>query len=62
MKYEFITVTYENNKLAGAELLAHRETIAACAAKGWRYVGYIPTKLGPSGKTLELDLVFETES
>ncbi len=32
------------------------------ADKGYRYVGFIPTKQGPSGKIVEADLIFESLS
>ena len=31
------------------------------AAEGARYVGWFPAKQGPSGKTVEFDLIFEVE-
>lgn len=39
----------------------HREIINKRAEKGWRYVGYIPTKQRGTGHTCELELVFEKE-
>ena len=60
-KYEYEHVVLKNNYVANAVITAHREIIDAYAQKDYRYAGYIPTKYGPSGKTVELDLIFETE-
>ena len=34
----------------------HREIIDEYAAKGWRYVGYLPTMFSGEGGTKEVDL------
>ena len=39
----------------------HREIIDEYAAKGWRYVGYLPTMFSGEGGTKEVDLIFERE-
>ena len=39
----------------------YRSIINQRAAKGWRYVGYIPTKQRGTGHTQEMDLIFEKE-
>ena len=59
--YEFVNIVLKNNPATNAFLAEHREIISEYAKKGYRYVGYIPTKQGASGKTVELDLIFETE-
>lgn len=56
---EFVRIEYENNKMTNAELHGHREIIEEYAKKGYRYVGFVPVKFGPSGKTLAIDLIFE---
>ena len=56
---EFVRIEYENNKMTNAELRGHREIIEEYAKKGYRYVGFVPVKFGPSGKTLAIDLIFE---
>ena len=52
---------YDNNRVAGAELTSHREVIEEYALKGYKYLGFVPVKLGPSGKMLALDLVFDNK-
>ena len=38
----------------------HREVINEYVEKkGYEYIGFIPVLFGPSGKTLEVDLVFK---
>lgn len=60
-KYEFVKIIMKNNAVANATLDEHRKIISDWAEKGYRYAGYIPTKQGPSGKAVEIDLIFETE-
>lgn len=57
---EFVRVKYANNKLINAEIKEHREIIEEYTEKrGYQYVGFIPVVFGPSGKTLEADLLFQ---
>lgn len=57
---EFVKLKYANNKLINANLKEHREVIEEYVEKrGMRYLGYIPTLFGPSGKTLEIELIFK---
>lgn len=60
-KYEFVTVKVKNNPVMNADLSEHRKVITEYAAKGYSYKGYIPTVQGPSGKIIEMDLIFEIE-
>lgn len=60
-KYEFVTVKVKNNPVMNADLSEHRKVIEEYAAKGYSYKGYIPTVQGPSGKIIEMDLIFEIE-
>lgn len=56
---EFVRLKYANNKLINAEIKEHREIIEEYVEKkGYEYVGFIPVVFGPSGKMLEVDLVF----
>ncbi|MGI6115275.1 DUF4177 domain-containing protein [Luoshenia tenuis] len=59
MNYTFVRLEYENHKTATAQLKQHREIIAEYAQKGYRYAGYLPVQIGPSGKNLKIDLIFE---
>lgn len=58
-KYEYVTVN--TDQLIGAACDKHRKIISDCAAAGWRYVGFIPTKISGHGTLLEMDLVFEKD-
>lgn len=60
-KYEYVNIKLKNNPTASAYSEEHRKIIDEYAEKGYRYVGYIPTRQGASGKIVEFDLVFETE-
>lgn len=60
-KYEFVTVKLKNSPPGSAFLTEHREIIADYAQKGFEYKGFIPTQQGASGKTVEIDLIFETD-
>ena len=57
---EFVRLKYANNKLINADIKEHRDVINEYVEKkGYEYVGFIPTLFGPSGKTLEVDLIFK---
>lgn len=57
---EFVRLKYANNKLINADIKEHRDVIAEYVdKKGMEYIGFIPVLFGPSGKTLEIDLIFK---
>lgn len=57
---EFVRLKYANNKLISAEIKEHREVIEEYVnKKGYKYIGFIPVLFSPSGKMLELDLIFK---
>ena len=56
-KYEYVNLNI--NSFVGAGSEEHREIIDEYAAKGYRYVGYIPTKISDYGKIKAIDLIFE---
>lgn len=58
-QYEYVSVHI--GKLFGATSEEHREIINDYAAKGWRYVGFIPTYITNHGKMEDMDLVFEKD-
>ena len=58
-KYQYIEVHI--GKFLGAKSEEHRMIIDDCAAKGYRYVGYIPTRQRGTGHVEELELIFEKE-
>ena len=56
---EFVRLKYANNKLINADIKEHYEIIEEyIEKKGYEYLGFIPVLFGPSGKTLEVDLIF----
>ena len=48
-------------ELPAQSCTSHREVIEEYALKGYKYLGFVPVKLGPSGKMLALDLVFDNK-
>ena len=58
-QYEYVEVKI--GKLIGAKSEEHRQIIDEYALKGYRYVGYIPTKISDHGKIVKMDLIFEME-
>ena len=60
-KYKFEHIVLKNNYVTNACLSEHRQIILDYAAKGYKYSGFIPTKQGPSGKVVEIDLIFEAD-
>ena len=58
---EFVRMKYANNKLINANLKEHRGIIEEYVLKKhMEYLGFVPVLFGPSGKTLEIDLIFKT--
>ena len=60
-KYEYVRIKVKNNPVMNASLSEHRKVINEYAEKGYSYKGYFPTLQGPSGKIIEMDLIFEIE-
>ncbi|MDD6317198.1 MAG: DUF4177 domain-containing protein, partial [Clostridia bacterium] len=58
-RYEYVNVHI--GKFCGAKSEEHRQIIDEYAAKGYRYVGYIPTNISDYGKIKDMDLVFEKD-
>lgn len=56
---EFVRLEYKNSPPRSAELQHHQEVINEYVSNGYRYIGFIPVKLGPSGKILIIDLIFD---
>lgn len=59
-KYEYVNINIDR-VFMGSGSDEHRQIIDEYAAKGYRYVGYIPTEIAPHGKIVEMDLIFETD-
>lgn len=58
-KYEYVRVKiggFINSKCA-----EHRGIIDEYAAKGYWFIGYIPTEIEPYGRFMGIDLIFEME-
>lgn len=58
-KYEF--VQSHVNGCDASDLSGHRHLIMMYAAKGYRYAGFIPTKINENGKMENIDLIFERD-
>ena len=58
-KYEYVYINFDGFLGSGSE--EHRQIIDEYAAKGYRYVGYVPTNMTPHGKIVEMDLIFEID-
>lgn len=54
-KYAYVSV------IIGMGPERQRQIIDAYAAKGWRYVGYIPTDVSGHGMITSIDLIFEMD-
>lgn len=59
METKFIRIDYNNNPATTAQTEEHRKIIEDQAKEGYSYAGYFPVKMGPSGKMLVADLVFQ---
>ena len=57
--YEYVSVSLW--KFLGASMDQHRDIIDEYAAKGYRYVGYVPTNMNGHGVVTEIDLIFEKD-
>lgn len=60
MRYEYAEVHI--NRFLGAGSKEHRRLIDEYAAKGYRYVGFIPVNMTDYGKIKDVDLIFEIEA
>lgn len=58
-RYEYVTIYI--GRFFGAKSEEHRGIIDEYAAKGYRYVGFIPTNMNDNGKIREIDLIFEKD-
>ncbi len=58
-RYEFVQVHIGES--SGSITEGHRHLITVYAAKGYRYAGFIPTKISDNGKIEDVDLIFEKD-
>ena len=59
-KYEYVHLHIARFTGAGTE--EHRGIISEYARKGYRYIGFIPTRIDIYGRFKELDLIFEADA
>ncbi len=61
MKYEYVRINILGKGFFSNKTDGHRDIINEYAAKGYRYVGWFPTKSSNmiSGVIEEVDLIFE---
>ena len=59
-KYEYVHLNIV--RWEGAVSEEHRGIIDEYARKGYRYAGFIPTRIDSYGRFKELDLVFEADA
>ena len=57
----YVYVNVHIGKFFGAKSEEHRIIIDEYAAKGYRYVGYVPTNISDYGKIMDMDLIFEID-
>ncbi|MEA4823602.1 MAG: DUF4177 domain-containing protein [Clostridiaceae bacterium] len=58
-KYEYVRITIGG--FVNSKCEEHRDIIDKYATQGYRFVGYIPTKIESYGRFKEIDLIFETD-
>ena len=58
---KYVYVNVHIGKFFGAKSEEHRIIIDEYAAKGYRYVGYVPTNISDYGKIIDMDLIFEID-
>lgn len=58
---KYVYANVHIGKFCGAKSEDHRGIIDEYAAKGYRYVGYIPANISDYRKIKYMDLVFEAE-
>lgn len=59
METRFVRIDYYNNHATTAQTEEHRKIIEDQVKEGYSYAWYFPVKMGPSGKMLVADLIFQ---
>ncbi|MCQ2433118.1 MAG: DUF4177 domain-containing protein [Clostridia bacterium] len=59
--YEYVNVKLDTHMLS-YDLTQHKEIIDRYARMGYRYVGFVPTKIVGYGCIREIDLIFECDA
>lgn len=60
-KYEYVTIHTGGGFWIDNSAAEHRDIIDDYAARGWRFVGYVPTCFTSNGGLKEMDLIFEMD-
>ena len=60
LEYEFETVAAKKGSIL-INVTTHKKLIQERARQGWRYTGWIPTRMGVDGPIIAMDLIFERE-
>ena len=58
-QYEYVNI--KMGKIFSSKTDEHRRIIDEYAARGYRFVGYVPTHIDVDGKINKIDLVFEID-
>ncbi len=61
LKYEYVNISVAGFFTIGSKCEEHRKIIDEYALKGYRYVGFVPTRMTENGKYRDIDLIFEIE-
>lgn len=59
MEIKYVRVDYNNSKTGSSKTNEHQNIIANMLNENYSYLGFIPVKMGPSGKILSIDLIFK---
>lgn len=59
MEIKYVRVNYNNSKTGSSETSEHQNIITNMLNENYSYLGFIPVKMGPSGKILSIDLIFK---
>ena len=59
MEIKYVRVNYNNSKTGSSETNEHQSIITNMLNENYSYLGFIPVKMGPSGKILSIDLIFK---
>ena len=58
-RYEYVSLHTGGGFWIDNSSCEHRRIIDKYAAKGWRYVGFVPARFSGEGGMKEIDLIFE---
>ena len=59
MEIKYVRVNYNNSKPGSSETSEHQSIITNMLNENYSYLGFVPVKMGPSGKILSIDLIFK---